>query len=187
MPGDAPATRYSRTRKASAVGAQAIGTSALGGLTLGATLLGATAAGAIAVGALVISRLSVGRARFKRVEIDELAIGRIDASPRWRQPGVLTAITRIRAAPGKGDEMADVLLQQTQAADADDPGVILHPPQRSMGDPDLFLLYEQYADEAAFSRLARPRFRALGQSLVGLALIAGPADEVIEMELFRAA
>lgn len=28
------------------------------------------------------------------------------------------------------------------------------PPQRSTSDPDLFLLYEQYADEAAFERHA---------------------------------
>jgi hypothetical protein len=43
----------------------------------GATALGAVAIGALAVGALAIGRLVVGSGRFKRLEIDELVVGRL--------------------------------------------------------------------------------------------------------------
>ena len=44
---------------------------------VGATALGAVAIGAVAVGALAIGRLVVGSGRFRRLEIDELVIGRL--------------------------------------------------------------------------------------------------------------
>lgn len=44
---------------------------------LGALALGALATGAFAVGVLAVGRLFVKRAKFGRVEIDELVVGRI--------------------------------------------------------------------------------------------------------------
>lgn len=50
---------------------------ALGIVALGSVAVGAIAVGALAIGALAIGRLAVGRASFRRVEIDELVVGRV--------------------------------------------------------------------------------------------------------------
>ncbi len=50
---------------------------ALGIVALGSVAVGAIAVGALAIGALAIGRLAIGRASFRRVEIDELVVGRI--------------------------------------------------------------------------------------------------------------
>jgi hypothetical protein len=50
---------------------------ALGVIALGSTVVGAVAVGALAIGALAIGRLAVGHARFRRLEIDELVVGRL--------------------------------------------------------------------------------------------------------------
>ncbi len=44
---------------------------------VGAAAVGAFAIGALAVGALAIGRLVVGSGRFRRLEIDELVVGRL--------------------------------------------------------------------------------------------------------------
>jgi quinol monooxygenase YgiN len=167
-------------RAATATGANATGTAALGALALGAMALGA-----MAVGALAIGRLSVGRARLRRVEIGELTVGRLEIGLSGRQPGTLTAIIRIRAAPGKGDAMARLLLDHVSSWRADEPGVLLHPPHRSASDPDLFLLCEYYADEA-FERLAHAaRLDAFRQRVTEQELAAGSDDDAVEIELYR--
>ena len=63
-------------------GGVAAGGAAAGGVAIGSGLalafpLGAVAVGAVAIGALAIGRLSIGSARFRRVEIDELVVGRL--------------------------------------------------------------------------------------------------------------
>jgi len=50
---------------------------ALGLIAVGSAAVGALAIGAVAVGALAIGSLVVGRARVRRLEIDELIVGRI--------------------------------------------------------------------------------------------------------------
>ena len=42
-----------------------------------AVVVGAVAVGALAIGAVAIGRLAVGQARFRRLEIDELVVGRL--------------------------------------------------------------------------------------------------------------
>jgi hypothetical protein len=46
-------------------------------LAVGAFALGALALGALAIGALAVGRLEVGRARFRRLDIDDLNVGRL--------------------------------------------------------------------------------------------------------------
>jgi quinol monooxygenase YgiN len=168
-------------RGATATGANATGTAALGALALGAMALGA-----MAVGALAIGRLSVGRARLRRVEIGELSVGRLDIGPNGRQPGMLTAIARIRTAPGKGDAMARLLLEHVSLLRSDEPGILVYPPHRSASDPDLFMLYEHYADEAAFERRAHTaQLDAFRQRVAEQGLAAGAADDAVEVELYR--
>jgi quinol monooxygenase YgiN len=62
---------------------------------------------------------------------------------------VITVIARIRAAKGKGDALAALLTEQAAAVRAAEPGCLLYRPHRSTKDPELFVFYEQYADQAA--------------------------------------
>ncbi|WP_088342814.1 MULTISPECIES: antibiotic biosynthesis monooxygenase [Rhodomicrobium] len=167
-------------RGATATGAQATGTAALGSLALGAMALGA-----MAVGALAIGRLSVGRARLRRVEIGELVVGRLDIAASGPQAGTLTAVTRIRAAPGKGDAMAELLRDHLPPGSPDWPGLLSGPPQRSTGDPDRFVLYQQCPDEAAFEHYAHARLDVLRRQIAEQGLAADSGADAVEVELYR--
>ncbi len=63
---------------------------------------------------------------------------------------VLTVVAKIRAAKGKGDALAALLTEQAAAVRKAEPGCLVYRPHRSKKDPDLFLFYEQYKDDAAF-------------------------------------
>jgi hypothetical protein len=56
---------------------KAVGRAALGAAAIGALAVGAFAVGALAIGALAIGRMSLGSARAKRIEIDELVVGKL--------------------------------------------------------------------------------------------------------------
>lgn len=64
--------------------------------------------------------------------------------------GVLTVVAKIRAATGKGDALAALLTEQAAAVRTAEPGCLVYRPHRSTADPDLFIFYEQYRDDAAF-------------------------------------
>jgi quinol monooxygenase YgiN len=63
---------------------------------------------------------------------------------------ILTVVAKVRAAPGKGDALATLLAEQAAVVRAAEPGCLAYRPHRSTSDPDLFIFYEQYADDAAF-------------------------------------
>ena len=54
-----------------------------------------------------------------------------------------------RAKAGKEDRMLEVIRELTPATRAE-PGNLFYQAQRSLEDPRVFLLYEQYADEAGY-------------------------------------
>jgi quinol monooxygenase YgiN len=54
-----------------------------------------------------------------------------------------------RAHPGKAERLLEVIQEMTPPSRAE-PGCRFYQAQRSEEDPDLFLLYEQYADEAGY-------------------------------------
>ena len=60
----------------------------------------------------------------------------------------VTVVARIRAAKGKGDALAALLVEQ--CAVVGEPGCLAYRVHRSTKDPELFLFYETYADDAAF-------------------------------------
>ena len=62
---------------------------------------------------------------------------------------VLTVIAKLRAAKGKGDALAALLTEQAAVVRAQEPGCLVYRPHRSSKDPELFVFYEMYADEAA--------------------------------------
>ena len=65
-------------------------------------------------------------------------------------PDVLSVVAKVRAAKGKGDALAALLKEQAAAVRKAEPGCLVYRPHRSSKDPDLFLFYEQYKDQAAF-------------------------------------
>jgi hypothetical protein len=58
-------------------GARVSPATALGLIVMGSAAAGALAVGALAIGALAIGHLRVGNARFRRLEVDELVIGKV--------------------------------------------------------------------------------------------------------------
>jgi quinol monooxygenase YgiN len=64
--------------------------------------------------------------------------------------GVFTVLAKIRAAKGKGDALAALLEEQVAKVRSTEPGCLVYRPHRSTKDPDLFIFYEQYKDDAAF-------------------------------------
>ena len=63
---------------------------------------------------------------------------------------VFTVVAKIRAAKGKGGAMAAFLAEQAAVVLKAEKGCLEYRVHRSTKDPDLFLFYETYADEAAF-------------------------------------
>jgi quinol monooxygenase YgiN len=54
-----------------------------------------------------------------------------------------------RAHPGKADRLLEVIEEMTPPSRAE-PGCVFYQAQRSEEDPNLFFLYEQYADQAGY-------------------------------------
>ncbi|HET9341261.1 MAG TPA: putative quinol monooxygenase [Casimicrobiaceae bacterium] len=97
--------------------------------------------------------------------------------------GELTVVARLRAAPGKGDALAALLIEQCGVVRASEPGCLAYRLHRANDDPDLFLFYEAYVDDAAFDAHRRsPHVAAFRQRREAAALTAGGA----EVTLFRA-
>ena len=63
---------------------------------------------------------------------------------------VFTVVAKVRAAKGKGDALAALLTEQAAVVLGAEPGCLVYRAHRSTTDPELFLFYETYADEAAF-------------------------------------
>ena len=95
---------------------------------------------------------------------------------------VLSIVAKIRAAKGKGDALAALLQEQAGVVKKNEPGCLVYRPHRSTKDPDVFIFYEQYKDDAAFDAhrkapyLAEYRARREREGLV---------EGAAEVEFFR--
>jgi quinol monooxygenase YgiN len=95
---------------------------------------------------------------------------------------VLTVVATIRAAVGKGDALAALLSEQAAAVRAAEPGCIVYRVHRSTTDPEYFMFYETYADDAAFdAHRNAPHLAAFRQRRDREGLTAGPP----QVEVFR--
>jgi quinol monooxygenase YgiN len=95
---------------------------------------------------------------------------------------VLTVVARIRAAKGKGDALAALLYEQAEVVRRAEPGCLIYRVHRSTQDPDVFLFYETYVDDAAFDlHRTAPHLAAYRERREKEGLIAAPA----EVEVFR--
>lgn len=89
-------------------------------------------------------------------------------------------VARFVAQDGSGDEVARLLAEMTPFATAE-PGCHKYIINRSMDDPNTFLLYEQYADEGAFgAHRENPEFQRiiLGQVVP---LLSDRSREIYEL------
>ena len=96
---------------------------------------------------------------------------------------VVTVVAKLRAAQGKGDALAALLEEQVGVVRKAEPGCLVYRAHRSSKDPDLFLFYEQYRDQAALDahrsaeHLARYRERRQREGLT---------EGGAEVEIYRA-
>jgi quinol monooxygenase YgiN len=95
---------------------------------------------------------------------------------------VLTVVAKIRAAKGKGDALAALLEEQAAAVRKAEPGCLVYRPHRSSKDPDVFLFYEQYKDDAAFAlHRQAPHLAAFRERREQ----AGLTEGAVEVEIYR--
>jgi quinol monooxygenase YgiN len=95
---------------------------------------------------------------------------------------VLTVIAEIRAAKGKGDALAALLIEQAAVVRKAEPGCLVYRPHRSTKDPDLFFFYEMYVNEAAFDvHRTAPHVAAYRQRRENEKLTEG----AVKVEIFR--
>jgi quinol monooxygenase YgiN len=73
-----------------------------------------------------------------------------------------TLIARYTAQAGRGDEVARLLEEMAAAVAADEPECVLYRAARSIEQPDVFILFEEYTGQAALeAHRETPHFRRL--------------------------
>jgi len=91
-------------------------------------------------------------------------------------------VAKLRAAKGKGDALAALLIEQAAVVRAAEPGCVIYRPHRSPNDPDVFVFYEMYADDAAFDAHRKaPHLAAFRERREREGLTEGP----VEIEILR--
>ena len=92
----------------------------------------------------------------------------------------LIVVANLRAAPGKGNALAALLTEQCGVVRATEPGCVAYRLHRATGDPDLFLFYEAYVDDAAFeAHRQSPHLAAFRKRREDEGLTAAPAEVVL--------
>ena len=95
----------------------------------------------------------------------------------------VTVVATLRAAPGKGDALAALLVEQSAVVRKAEPGCLAYRPHRSTKDPELFLFYETYVDEAAFAaHRSAPHLAQYRERREREGLTLGPPD----VQVYRA-
>ena len=95
---------------------------------------------------------------------------------------VLTVVAKLRAAQGKGDALAALLTEQAAVVRKSEPGCLAYRAHRSTKDPDVFLFYETYKDDAAFEfHRNAPHLAAYRERREKEGLVEGAA----EVEIYR--
>ena len=88
-------------------------------------------------------------------------------------------LARYHAEPGNGDTVAAVLRQMAEAVARDEPACVTYHAARSTDDPDVFVLYEEYVDEAALlAHRETPHFKALIEGTI-VPLLASREREIL--------
>jgi autoinducer 2-degrading protein len=95
---------------------------------------------------------------------------------------IITIIAKLRAASGKGDALEALLTEQAAVVRAQEPGCLVYRPHRSTRDPEVFVFYEMYADQAAVeAHRTAPHLAAFRARREREGLTVG----AVEVELYR--
>ena len=75
---------------------------------------------------------------------------------------MITMVARYKVRPGQGDAVETALQRMAPLVKEHEPGCATYQVNRSTDDPDSFLLYEQYVDEAALeAHRQTPHFKEI--------------------------
>jgi quinol monooxygenase YgiN len=89
----------------------------------------------------------------------------------------VTVVATLRAAKGKADALAALLTEQRAVIRKTETGCLVYRVHRSTQDPDAFLFYEIYADDAAFdAHRASPHLAAYRKRREDEGLLEGSVD-----------
>lgn len=89
----------------------------------------------------------------------------------------VTVVATLRAAKGKADALAALLVEQAGVIRQTEPGCVVYRVHRSTSDPDAFLFYEVYTDDAAFAaHRASPHLAQYRKRREDEGLLDGPVD-----------
>jgi autoinducer 2-degrading protein len=82
-------------------------------------------------------------------------------------------LARYHAKEGEGDLVERTLVRMAEAVRIDEPACLVYRAARSIDDPDVFVLYEEYEDEAALlAHRETAHFRELIEGVVVPVLIS---------------
>jgi quinol monooxygenase YgiN len=88
-------------------------------------------------------------------------------------------LARYTAEPGNGDAVAATLRLMADAVARDEPACVTYHASRSIDDPDIFVLYEEYLDEAALlAHRETAHFKALIEGTI-VPLLASREREIL--------
>jgi quinol monooxygenase YgiN len=80
---------------------------------------------------------------------------------------MIVLVAQYQAKPGRGDEVEAALKRMAPLVQAHEPGCGFYQANRSRENPDHFLLYEQYADEAALAaHRETPHFKEIVEGTI---------------------
>ena len=80
---------------------------------------------------------------------------------------MIVLVAQYQAQPGRGDEVEAAIKRMALLVKQHEPGCILYQANRSRENPDHFLLYEQYADEAALAaHRVMPHFKEIVEGTI---------------------
>lgn len=80
---------------------------------------------------------------------------------------MIVLVAKYHVKPGHGDEVVAALRRMAPLVRQHEPGCLLYLVHRAQDNPDLFLLYEQYADEASFvGHRSTPYFQEIIEGMI---------------------
>jgi quinol monooxygenase YgiN len=80
---------------------------------------------------------------------------------------MIVLVAQYQVKPGHGDEVEAAIKRMALQVKEHEPGCILYQANRSRENPDHFLLYEQYADEAALAaHREAPHFKEIVEGTI---------------------
>lgn len=96
-----------------------------------------------------------------------------------RDGGMRALLARYHTEPGNDDAVATALREMAEAVDRDEPACVTYHAARSIEEPGVFVLYEEYVDEAALlAHRETPHFKALIEGTI-VPLLASREREIL--------